>query len=92
MVHECREDEAGAREGDKMIKKSILLTALLMISPVLAFAAGGGYPLDHIEPNLDDKASLQRGAKTYMNYCLGCHSMQYQRYGFSTSEDHQDMP
>ncbi|MFT5210179.1 MAG: cytochrome c1 [Flavobacterium sp.] len=64
-----------------MIKKSILLTALLMMSPVLAFAAGGGYPLDHIEPNLDDKASLQRGAKAYMNYCLGCHSLQYQRYG-----------
>ena len=27
-----------------------------------------------------DKASLQNGAKMYMNYCLGCHSMQYARY------------
>ena len=24
-----------------------------------------------------DKASLQRGAQIYMNYCLGCHSLKY---------------
>ena len=24
--------------------------------------------------------SLQNGAKLYVNYCLGCHSMQYMRY------------
>jgi ubiquinol-cytochrome c reductase cytochrome b subunit len=27
-----------------------------------------------------DKASLQNGAKTYMNYCMGCHSLKYARY------------
>lgn len=57
-----------------------LFALLLVIFPGIAFAAGGGYPLDHMTPNLDDKASLQRGAQTYMNYCLGCHSLQYQRY------------
>ena len=30
--------------------------------------------------NLNDQASLQRGAMLFMNYCSGCHSMQYQRY------------
>jgi len=30
--------------------------------------------------NHTDKASLQRGAKLYMNYCAGCHSLQYMRY------------
>ena len=29
---------------------------------------------------LDDQASLQRGAKLYMNYCSGCHSLKYLRY------------
>lgn len=29
------------------------------------------------QPNL---ASLQRGAKYFMNYCSGCHSLQYMRY------------
>ena len=27
-----------------------------------------------------DKASMQRGAKIYMNYCYGCHSLKYARY------------
>lgn len=30
--------------------------------------------------DLTDKASLQRGAGLYMNYCAGCHSLSYQRY------------
>lgn len=33
-----------------------------------------------IQINLHDKASLQRGAKWYMNYCIGCHSLKYIRY------------
>ena len=33
-----------------------------------------------------DKASLQRGAQIYMNYCLGCHSLKYARYK-KVSED-----
>jgi len=49
-------------------------------------AATAEYPLDHIEPDIHNQASLQRGAKTYMNYCLGCHSLQYQRYK-RTAED-----
>ncbi|KTC91933.1 cytochrome c1 [Legionella cincinnatiensis] len=30
--------------------------------------------------DIDDKASLQRGAKLFMNYCSGCHSLKYLRY------------
>lgn len=30
--------------------------------------------------NVQDKASLQRGAKLFMNYCSGCHSLKYVRY------------
>jgi len=30
--------------------------------------------------HVDDKASLQRGAKIFMNYCSGCHSLKYLRY------------
>ena len=36
--------------------------------------------LDKAPIDLTDKASLQRGAQLFMNYCLGCHSMKYQRY------------
>jgi ubiquinol-cytochrome c reductase cytochrome c1 subunit len=30
--------------------------------------------------NVSDRASLQRGAKLFFNYCVGCHSLKYVRY------------
>ncbi|WP_305403144.1 cytochrome c1 [Photobacterium leiognathi] len=56
------------------------IVALLAVLPTFAFAAGSNVPLDAANNDLSDKASLQRGAKTFMNYCSGCHSTQYQRY------------
>lgn len=35
---------------------------------------------DPVEFNVQDKASLQRGARLFMNYCSGCHSLKYLRY------------
>ena len=60
------------------MRKLIFLLCLLV--PGLAFAAGSSFPLDKANYDLTDKESLQSGARTYMNYCLGCHQMQYQRY------------
>ncbi|AVP92831.1 cytochrome c1 [Aeromonas rivipollensis] len=57
-----------------------IIFAVLALLPGLVLAAGGGFPLDKVEYDLSDKASLQRGAATFMNYCAGCHSTQYQRY------------
>jgi len=59
-----------------------ILIAVLIFLPAFAVASGGEtpIPLDDMEPNLEDQASLQRGAKTYLNYCMGCHSLKYQRY------------
>ncbi len=34
----------------------------------------------HAGNNVRDKASLQRGATAFVNYCLGCHSIKYLRY------------
>lgn len=42
--------------------------------------ASEGVHLDHVKNDLCDKASLQRGAGLYMNYCAGCHSLQYVRF------------
>ncbi|ATZ72834.1 cytochrome c1 [Idiomarina sp. X4] len=63
-----------------------LLIALITLVPSLVFAAGPTVPLDEAEVDLHDKASLQRGAQLYMNYCLGCHQLQYHRYN-RTFED-----
>ena len=59
----------------------IVLILGLTILPLKAVGAGGpAVPLDRMEPDLRDKASLQSGAGLYMNYCMGCHSLQYSRY------------
>lgn len=44
-----------------------------------ALAAGGGN-LQQAGTDLNDRASLQRGAQLFMNYCAGCHSLKYLRY------------
>jgi cytochrome c1 len=60
---------------------TVLLTfAALIFVSVSVTASESAFPLQEMTPDLDDKASLQRGARTYMNYCLGCHSLKYQRY------------
>jgi ubiquinol-cytochrome c reductase cytochrome c1 subunit len=57
--------------------RHILLAILLL--PILAFASEAEItekaPID-----LGNHASLQRGAKTFVNYCLNCHSANYMRY------------
>jgi len=45
--------------------------------PTIALADRPLYP---VLLNLNDKPSLQRGAKVYFNYCSGCHSLEYLRY------------
>lgn len=60
------------------VSRAAVFAASLLLS-VAAFAAGGGN-LQQAGTDLDDKASLQRGAALYMNYCSGCHSLKYVRY------------
>jgi ubiquinol-cytochrome c reductase cytochrome c1 subunit len=57
-----------------------LIIALLLSLPVAALAAGGGGTAYTFDADLGNEASLQRGAAAFMNYCSGCHSLQYLRY------------
>jgi ubiquinol-cytochrome c reductase cytochrome c1 subunit len=45
-------------------------------------APGLGHDWDHSKANVDveNKASLQRGAHNFAQYCLGCHSLKYERW------------
>jgi ubiquinol-cytochrome c reductase cytochrome c1 subunit len=56
------------------------LIAILLFAPLLAIAAETGYRLDRSPHDPTDLVSLQAGARTYVNYCLGCHGVQYMRY------------
>jgi ubiquinol-cytochrome c reductase cytochrome c1 subunit len=60
--------------------RKLFLASILLLAPVLAPASGGGVALQDADINLKDKASLQRGAGHFVNYCMGCHSLQYMRY------------
>ncbi len=56
---------------------AVCLGSLMMGS---AFAAGGDFPLDSAPNRVNNNASLQNGAKIFVNYCLGCHSAVNLRY------------
>lgn len=56
------------------------ITLVMMLFPLMVNASGGSSHMESMTPNLHDKASLQRGMRTFVNYCMGCHSAKYQRY------------
>lgn len=57
-----------------------LILAVLAVLPMLAVAAGPSLNLDKANNDLSDKASLKRGFEAYINNCLACHELKYQRY------------
>jgi ubiquinol-cytochrome c reductase cytochrome c1 subunit len=59
--------------------KKLAILALLLAAPVMA-VANTEEKLDVAPINLQDKASLQRGAKLFVSQCLACHSASYMRY------------
>ena len=59
--------------------KKIIIACLFFVLPASVFASGGAN-LMHADNDLHDKASLQNGAKLFVNYCLSCHSAKYMRF------------
>jgi ubiquinol-cytochrome c reductase cytochrome c1 subunit len=62
--------------------KKLIAIAALALAPLTGFAAGGG-PNPFVVPSNADvtnDAAIQRGAKYFTNYCMGCHSAKYVRY------------
>lgn len=58
-----------------------LLVVVAALLPAATFAAGGGaHQVEAAHNDVSNKASLQRGAANFVNYCLGCHSAKYVRY------------
>ncbi len=61
----------------KMI--ATLAGALVLLGATQSFAAGGA-AVEHADIDPGNIASLQRGARNFMNYCSGCHSAKYVRF------------
>lgn len=62
----------------KKLLLAMLLTPFLAL-PILA-SASESVSLDKAPIDVTDHESLQRGARTFVNYCLNCHSANYMRY------------
>ncbi|MDH5649418.1 MAG: cytochrome c1 [Gammaproteobacteria bacterium] len=62
------------------MKKKLITIFAILLFPLTVAAGGGGVALDPVNINLNDKESLQKGARTFVNYCLSCHSAGYMRY------------
>jgi len=56
------------------------LIAAFLFAPATLLAAETGTPIDAAPIDGRDLVSLQSGARTFVNYCLGCHGLQYMRY------------
>ncbi|WP_426271893.1 cytochrome c1 [Dyella kyungheensis] len=63
----------------KKIISTVALAVGLLVGTNAAIAQEEG-KLPAAGTNVHDQASLQRGAKLYFNYCVGCHSLKYVRY------------
>ena len=69
----------------RMPKSALLAVLILASAGVFAAEEGGaGQGTDwrswHANNDVTNLASLQRGARNFMSYCSGCHSLKYVRY------------
>lgn len=61
--------------------KRILIILFAIFLPYVSWGASTEPAfLYSINTDLSNKASLQRGAQMYTNYCMGCHSLKYVRF------------
>jgi ubiquinol-cytochrome c reductase cytochrome c1 subunit len=60
--------------------KRLLIIATLALPAGLALAQEGDIVPLRSGTDINDIESLQRGARNFMNYCSGCHSLTYVRY------------
>lgn len=60
--------------------KTLLIAPLFMVFGAMASGGEETFPNDEFNADMSQKDAIQRGAKYYVNYCLGCHSLEFQRY------------
>ena len=62
------------------MKVRTLLAMLLLVPGLATAAAEVDWPMEKMNPDLQNLPSLQNGFRLYANYCMGCHSLKFQRY------------
>ncbi len=64
-----------------MIRIAFFMFLIGLIATPSVKAASSDYPLADADVDLDDKASLYRGAQTFVKNCASCHSAEMMRFG-----------
>lgn len=64
----------------KFMVSVMFALSIAALPSVSVMAAGGGAALEDANVDIHNEASLQRGAKYFVNYCMGCHSLKFSRY------------
>jgi ubiquinol-cytochrome c reductase cytochrome c1 subunit len=62
------------------VVRNAFIAAVLTVALAGPAVAQHEAELDEANNNIANTASLQRGAKYFVNYCMGCHSAKYVRY------------
>jgi ubiquinol-cytochrome c reductase cytochrome c1 subunit len=60
--------------------RRLILALTFLLLPGIAVASSGGVELQQADNDISDQASLQAGAKLFVNYCMGCHSANFVRF------------
>lgn len=64
----------------RLSQGAVVLALIAVLAAPNTIAAGSKVALEPAEIDPGNVASLQRGARNFMNYCSGCHGAQYVRY------------
>ncbi len=64
----------------KMNRKALGFVLLPLLMVACSVTASTEVHLDKAPVDLNDHASIQRGATNFVNYCMTCHSANYMRY------------
>nr|VFK00164.1 MAG: ubiquinol-cytochrome c reductase cytochrome c1 subunit [Candidatus Kentron sp. H]VFK03058.1 MAG: ubiquinol-cytochrome c reductase cytochrome c1 subunit [Candidatus Kentron sp. H] len=77
---------------------SLTFAVFVLMPPSIIASGSRSVQLNDPEIDLNDKVSLQRGAKLFVDYCLSCHSASFMRYdrmaadiGFTDEQLKKDM-
>jgi len=65
----------------RLLRALLAFVAAISIASSPAYGAATGVELSVANVDDYDFSSLQRGARLFMNYCIGCHGAHHARYG-----------
>src|SRR5688500_5602657 len=68
------------RKTCRKIGAALAVLGLLAASSTGWAAGGESHEMEPANNDVGNTASLQRGARNFVNYCFGCHSARYVRY------------